>query len=309
MIDEGLARASDTLLFAAVIAYVVAMFGYFVELSFGRLAPRPIAGGAVDTVPAPVAAAVAAPSRVPRLAGRVAVVATVVGLLLHVASAVTRGLAVDRVPWGNMYEFSSMVSLFAVVAWLGVIRRHPLRHLGGFVMLPVILYLGVAALVLYAPAAPLVPALNSYWIKIHVVGAMASSGIFMVGFVAAALYLWRSWRDRRAPDKPSRLPSAATLDRVSYRVHAFGFPVWTFTVMAGAVWAEAAWGRYWGWDPKETWSFVTWVVYAGYLHARSTAGWRGRRAAWIAVAGFASLMVTYYVVNIWVSGLHSYAGV
>ena len=306
MIDEGLARTSDTLLFLAVVSYVVAMFGYFVELAFGRLPLKPIAGGAVDTVPASVAASlVGSRSRVPVLAGRFAVVATVVGLLLHGASALLRGLAVDRVPWGNMYEFSSMVSLFAVAAWLVLIRRQPLRHLGGFVMLPVILYLGIAALVLYAPAAPLVPALNSYWIKIHVVGAMASSGIFMVGFVAASLYLWRV----RVGDRPSRLPSAATLDRVAYRVNAFGFPVWTFTVMAGAVWAEAAWGRYWGWDPKETWSFVTWVIYAGYLHARATAGWRGTRAAWVAIAGFVSLMVTYYVVNIWVSGLHSYAGV
>ena len=307
MIDEGLARTSDTLLFAAVIAYVVAMFGYFVELAFGRLPLKPIAGGAVDTVPPSVAGSLdMSRSRVPVLVGRSAVVVTVVGLLLHVASAVTRGLAVDRVPWGNMYEFSSMVSLFAVGAWLALIWRQPLRHLGGFVMLPVVIYLGVAAMLLYAPAAPLVPALNSYWIKIHVVGAMASSGIFMVGFVAAALYLWRAYRGEH---RPSRLPSAATLDRVAYRVTAFGFPVWTFTVMAGAVWAEAAWGRYWGWDPKETWSFVTWVIYAGYLHARSTAGWRGTKAAWVAIAGFVSLMVTYYVVNIVVSGLHSYSGV
>ena len=306
MIDQGLAQASDNLLFAAVVCYVVAMFGYFVELSFGRLVPRPIAGGAVDTLPPSYASVSVAPSRVPLFAGRVAVAFTVLGWGLHAASAVARGVAADRVPWGNMYEFSSMVCLCAVTAWLYLLTRQPLRHLGGFLMLPVILYLGIAALVLYAPAAPLVPALNSYWIKIHVVGAMASSGIFMVGFVAAVLYLWR---ERRGPERPSRLPSAETLDRVAYRVNAFGFPVWTFTVMAGAVWAEAAWGRYWGWDPKETWSFITWVVYACYLHARATAGWRGPRAAYVAIAGFASLMVTYYVVNIWISGLHSYAGV
>jgi cytochrome c-type biogenesis protein CcsB len=153
-----------------------------------------------------------------------------------------------------------------------------------------------------------VPALNSYWIKIHVVGAMTSSGIFMVGFVAALLYLWRDAVERRHPGRPSRLPAAATLDRVAYRVNAFAFPVWTFAVMAGAVWAEAAWGRYWGWDPKETWSFITWVIYAGYLHARATSGWRGRGAAAIALVGFASLLVTYYVVNLWIVGLHSYKG-
>ena len=307
MIDEALARTSDTLLMWAVVAYVLAMLGYFAELAFGTRTPRPIAGGAVDTMPPSVSAALAdAPSQASGV-GILAVALTLVGWGLHVGAAVTRGLAVDRVPWGNMYEFSSMVSLAAVTAWLGVLRRHRIRHLGGFVMLPVVIYLAVAAMVLYAPAAPLVPALNSYWIKIHVVGAIMSFGIFMVGFVTAVLYLWRVRADRRGV--ASRLPAAATLDRVSYRVHAFGFPVWTFAVMAGAVWAEAAWGRYWGWDPKETWSFITWVFYAGYLHARSTAGWRGSRAAWVAVVGFGSLMVTYYVVNLVVSGLHSYSGV
>jgi len=305
VIDEGLARTSDVLLYGAVMAYVFAMLGYFAELAFRQVPPAPIAGGAVDTLPPSYAASVAPVSRVPRLAGLVAVAITVAGWGLHVGSVVTRGLATDRVPWGNMYEFSSMVCLCAVTAWLYLLTRQPIRHLGGFLMFPVVIYLGIAAMVLYAPAAPLVPALNSYWIKIHVVGAMASSGIFMVGFVAAVLYLWRV----RVGDRPSRLPSAQTLDRLAYRVNAFGFPVWTFTVMAGAVWAEAAWGRYWGWDPKETWSFITWVIYAGYLHARATAGWRGTRAAYVAIAGFASLMVTYYVVNIWISGLHSYSGV
>ena len=162
---------------------------------------------------------------------------------------------------------------------------------------------------LYTKAGPLVPALNSYWIKIHVVGAMTSSGIFMLGFVCTVLYLVRASWERRHPDAvgTGRLPSAATLDRVAYRVNAFAFPVWTFAVMAGAVWAEAAWGRYWGWDPKETWSFITWVLYAGYLHARATADWKGRKAAWVAVAAAGALIVDYYVVNIFVVGLHSYA--
>src|SRR5438477_114134 len=104
------------------------------------------------------------------------------------------------------------------------------------------------------------------------------------------------------------LPPSETLDRLAYKTIAFAFPIWTFAVIAGAIWAESAWGRYWGWDPKETWSFITWVVFAGYLHARATAGWRGRRAAVIALIGFASLLVTYYVVNLWIVGLHSYKG-
>jgi cytochrome c-type biogenesis protein CcsB len=313
-VDQGLAHTSDTLLFAAVVCYVLAMLGYFVEFAFARLpAPPPIAGGAVDTLPPVYTRRVSRASRsrgVPAFAGLVAVFLTVLGWGLHNGSVVTRGLAAHRVPWGNMYEFSSMVCLVAVTAYLWLLTRQPVRYLGGFVMLPVVLYLGLAGTVLYAPAAPLVPALNSYWIKIHVVGAMTSSGIFMLGFVVTLLYLGRSWWESRHPGvSSSRLPSAASLDRVAYRVNAFAFPIWTFAVMAGAVWAEAAWGRYWGWDPKETWSFITWVIYAGYLHARATAGWRGRRAALVGILGFASLMVTYYAVNIWISGLHSYAGV
>ncbi len=310
MVDAGLAHTSDTLLFFAVLAYVVAMLGYAAELAFGRLGgTAPIAGGAVDTLPEEYLSRTAAHAARyrdrawPAVAGQVAVAVTVAGWALHNGSVVTRGLAAHRVPWGNMYEFSSMVCLVAVTAYLYLLSRSNLRYLGAFVMLPVVLYLGLASTVLYAPAAPLLPALNSYWIKIHVVGAMTSSGVFMVGFVLTLLYLVKSrWSG-------ARLPAAATLDRVAYRVNAFAFPIWTFAVIAGAIWAEAAWGRYWGWDPKETGSFVTWVVYAGYLHGRATPGWRGRRAAWIGVVGFGCLMVTYYAVNLWISGLHSYAGV
>ncbi|HVE98839.1 MAG TPA: c-type cytochrome biogenesis protein CcsB [Mycobacteriales bacterium] len=327
--DPDLAAASDWLLFGAVLCYVVAMLGYAAELAFGRRAPdgpAPIAGGSTDTLPAEWVSERAA-RRVarhggergwPTAVGKAAVAVTVLGWLLHNGSLVTRGLAVERVPWGNMYEFSSAVCLAAVTAYLYLLTRQPVRYLGAFVMLPVVVYLGIAGTVLYAPAAPLVPALNSYWIKIHVVAAMTSSGIFMLGFAVTLLYLARESWERRHPEVPEvgagaasrvRFPAASTLDTVAFRVNAFAFPIWTFAVIAGAVWAEAAWGRYWGWDPKETWSFITWVVYAGYLHARATAGWRGRRAALIGVAGFTALMICYYAVNLWISGLHSYAGV
>ncbi len=105
------------------------------------------------------------------------------------------------------------------------------------------------------------------------------------------------------------LPTAEGLDRLASRIIAFAFPIWTFAVIAGAIWAQEAWGRYWGWDPKETWSFITWVLFAGYLHARATSGWQGRRAAALALVGFASLVVNFYAVNLWIVGLHSYAGV
>ena len=164
---------------------------------------------------------------------------------------------------------------------------------------------------LYTDAAALVPALNSYWLLIHVSVMVLSFAILTVGAVLAALYLWRHRSERRGSlgALAGRLPDAAALDRVTYRVHAFAFPLFTFAVIAGAIWAESAWGRYWGWDPKETWAFITWVVYAAYLHARATGGWRGRRAAVIALVGYAAFLFNYFGVNILFSGLHSYGGV
>ena len=265
----------------------------------------------------------------PRLArwiGAAAVVLTVLGWAVHVGSAVTRGFAADRVPWGNMFEYSSMICLIAVTVFLALMTRRQVRWLGVFVMLPVVLTLGYAGTDLYVPAGPLVPALNSYWLKIHVATAILATGIFLVSGVLTVLFLIRDrWENRltevaagRAEASRAmrnrggivmRLPSAATLDTLTYRTIAFAFPIWTFAIVAGAIWAEAAWGRYWGWDPKETWSFITWVIYAAYLHARATAGWRGRRAAAVSLFAFVALFIDYYLVNLVISGLHSYSGV
>jgi cytochrome c-type biogenesis protein CcsB len=254
-----------------------------------------------------------------RRAGAVGLTLAGVGLAVHTGSVVARGLAVDRPPWGNMYEFSSAVALTAVAAFLVLVSRRSIdRGIGAFVMLPVVLYLGLAGTVLYTEAGPLAPALNnSYWLKLHVAGAILASGAFLLSGVVAVLYLVRDRYDAKvAAGRRTRfplsmgasLPAARALDRATYAVIAFAFPIWTFAVIAGAIWAEAAWGRYWGWDPKETWSFITWVLYAGYLHARATAGWRGRKAAWVAVAAALALIIDYYVVNIFVVGLHSYGG-
>jgi len=246
-------------------------------------------------------------------AGRIGLLFTVVGAGLHLGSVVSRGYAAGRVPWGNMYEFSSMVALLAVGIFLTLVATGRLeRSLGAFVMVPVVLYLGLAGTVLYTAAGPLVPALDSYWIKIHVFAAILATASFLFSGVLALLYLARARFDRSAAPRfplsvAAALPAAKALDRVSYAVIAFAFPIWTFAIIAGAIWAEAAWGRYWGWDPKETWSFITWVLYAGYLHARATAGWKGSKAAWIAVAAAVALIIDYYVVNIFVVGLHSYA--
>ncbi len=316
-VDLDLARTSDNLLFAAIVCYAVAMVGYAAEFAFGHRLRKartpdlaPIAGGAVDSLPSSYTGGrTAREGRVREnwasAAGRAAVAVTVLGWALHNGSLVTRGLAAHRVPWGNMYEYSSVICLIAVSAYLVLLTRQPIRYLGAIVMAPVVINLGIAVTVLYAPAAPLVPALNSYWIKIHTVAVMTASGMYMVAFAATAVFLVKDLSGGRLP----WLPSAEKIDTVAYRLTAFAFPIWTFGVVAGAVWAEAAWGRYWGWDAKETWAFITWVIYAGYLHARATAGWKGRGAAVIGIIGFASLMINYYAVNLWITGLHSYAGV
>jgi len=434
MVDESLARTSNLLFQVAFFLYIAAMVGYFFRMAFTRFTADGVMAG----------------TRAGARVGLVATALTVVGVGVHLASVVLRGLAAGgRVPWANMYEFSSLMALIAVVVGLVVVqRRMGMGHLMGFVLAVAVLSMTIA-LLLFTEAAPVVPALNSYWIKIHTSAAMAASAIFSLGFVATALYLVKDTAERRVADSaaygngtvgaarapglaasagatsgstatgsvdpdairpgpdlpegdlpehglpegdlpegdrpegrpdPGRpegfendgglelrtasplaqrkalsalmfplvpfavaflfvltiwrapmdalvaasgvallgaavrfsvpyLPPAAKLDNLAYRVIAFGFPVWTFAIMAGAIWAAEAWGRYWGWDPKETGSFFTWTLYAAYLHARSTRGWRGRRAAWVAVAGFVALMVTYFAVNLAVVGLHSYSGV
>jgi cytochrome c-type biogenesis protein CcsB len=289
--------------------------------------PEPGSAATAPAVPAPPVPAPPTSATPPASlgatgrAGAVGVALTLIGALVHLGSVVTRGLAADRVPWGNMYEFSSATALAAVGIFLFLVaRRRVDPRVGAFVMLPVVLYLGLAGTVLYTAAGPLVPALDSYWIKIHVAAAVLASGAFLFSGVVALLYLVRSRYDDKTaagagagtpPRFPlsigAALPSAAALDRATYTVIAFAFPIWTFAIIAGAIWAEAAWGRYWGWDPKETWSFITWVLYAGYLHARATAGWKGSKAAWVAVAAAVALIIDYYVVNIFVVGFHSYA--
>ncbi len=313
MTTEQWARVSTDAFNVALGAYIVGMLGYFYYLAFRN-----------------------------DVAWRFARLAAWVGLSANVVSVASRGIAAGRVPWGNMYEYSSILALLVVAGYLVIVEGvYRVRTLGGFALAFSVLTMAVAVMFLYVGPGPLVPALNSYWIKIHVVAAILGSSLFALGSIVTILYLVKDLREQRlaaalppitggaadAVDLPPHfeagadepvdasvsrrglLPSPAVLDRIAYRTIAFAFPIWTFAIIAGAIWAENAWGRYWGWDPKETWSFITWVIYAGYLHARATSGWKGRRAAVIALVGFASLLVTYYAVNLWIAGLHSYAGV
>jgi cytochrome c-type biogenesis protein CcsB len=331
VIDAGLAQTSNHLLYGSMAAYAAAMYAFAAELAFGR--PRKgadaaeparekaaVGAGATTTAepatsppPSPVDAT--APDERSDRMGRIGVSLLVLAFLLHGSSVLARGISAHRPPWGNMFEFSTAGALAVTAVFLVLLGTgRPIRYLGVFVVLPVLLTLGLATTVLYTESAQLVPALRSYWLYIHVTAAIISSGILTIGALQTICYLVQARRERvpaadRAPSFMDRLPSADTLDRAAYRMHAFAFPLWTFAIIAGAIWAENAWGRYWGWDPKETWAFITWVVYAAYLHARSTVGWRGGRAAAIALTGYTCFLFNYLVVNIWLVGFHSYAGV
>jgi cytochrome c-type biogenesis protein CcsB len=310
VVDTELADLSNNMLLGAVLLYVVAMIGYAADLAFS---PRPAKAKARQPVGA--GAPIEEPAEEPeprsrRDWGRFAMLITVFGWLLHAGSVITRGLSVSRWPWGNMYEFVVAICLAAVTAYLVLAVRNKARYLGAFVMLAVVLGLGAATIWLYQAPGELVPALKSYWIAIHVGAAIVASGGFTVGFVATLLYLATARHE--AAGKTGfldRLPGSEVLDQLAYKSTVFVFPVWTFAIVAGAIWADEAWGRYWGWDPKETWSFIVFAIYAGYLHARATAGWKGRKAGAVAIVGYAALLFNLVGVNIFLEGLHSYADI
>ncbi|GAB4098181.1 c-type cytochrome biogenesis protein CcsB [Sinomonas halotolerans] len=250
-----------------------------------------------------------------RRAARTGVALSVLGLAIHAAGVLTRGLAAGRVPWGNMYEFCTTGALLVVAVFLVVLIKRDLRFLGTFVLGLATVMMVAAAVSFWTPVGHLVPALQSYWLIIHVSIAVLSSALFTLTFSMAVLQLIQGRREARiAAGGADRggfmrlVPSALTLETLAYRINTIAFVGWTLTVMFGAIWAEKAWGRFWGWDTKEVWSFVIWVVYAAYLHARATRGWTGARAAWLSIVGYACLIFNFTVVNMYFSGLHSYAG-
>ncbi len=327
MTSAQFAQLSNHLIGSAIVVYGLAFFAYVAEIAFGsrRLSvtsqaeavlvgagsrATPSVSGAVDgDGDAYGDASGGAPGLAERW-GRTGVGLTVLAFLLHGGAVGARALSAHRVPWGNMYEFSTTGALAVVAVYLVLLRRSDVRYLGVLVVAAAVGTLAIAARYLYTESAALLPVLNSYWLVIHVVAAIVASGLFTVGAVTTVFYLLRSRAEARGRTDGwvGRLPASARLDELAYRLHAFAFPIWTFAVICGAIWAENAWGRYWGWDPKETWAFITWVVYACYLHARATAGWRGRGAAVIALVGYATFLFNYFGVNIFISGFHSYSG-
>lgn len=323
---DSLASLSDLLVYTAIAVLALAFLAYAADAS-RRVGHRrvPVATSAGVTKVDAERPPHARPDRHPESdqervtsatgwAGTAGTNLLILGWCLTVAAVAARGFAALRAPWGNMYEFVLVLSAVVPAVFLVLLRRHPLHALGLWVAGLVLLALGSAVTVLYTPVDELIPVLNSYWLVVHVAAAILSGGIFTVGALATCAFLVRDWRERRSgqrADEPEHEPRLGTagLNSLAHTVHAFAFPIWTFAVLAGAIWAENSWGRYWGWDPKETWAFITWVLYAAYLHAESTAGWRGRRAAWFAVAGYLAFVFNFFGVNLWISGLHSYAGV
>jgi cytochrome c-type biogenesis protein CcsB len=298
MSDNSAAILSNNLIYSAMVFYTLAFFAHAVEVAWSVKTPaKSVKKTKLDF------------SRTERI-GRLASAFMVLGFLLLLPGVIFRGVSANRVPWGNMYEFSITGALAFSAAYLFALKKYKLRWLGLPVSLSVLLTLGTAVTLLYRPSAPLMPALKSPWLVIHVSAAIISGGVFLLANCIAATYLILDRYEQKVlrPVWAEKLPSLETLDNLSYRLVALVFPLWTFSVIAGAIWAEAAWGRYWGWDPKETWAFITWVAYAAYLHARVTIGWRGRKAAWLCLLAGSTFLFNYIYINVWGTGRHTYSG-
>ncbi|KAA0973134.1 c-type cytochrome biogenesis protein CcsB [Paeniglutamicibacter gangotriensis] len=284
-----------------------------VLVAAGAIAPPPSGNPGNDLVNDSMAYTAASAKR---MAAKVAVSLSWLGVLLQGFAVVARSIAAGRVPWGNMYEFLSTGAFLVALVFMLVLVKKDLRFMGTFVIGLVTVMLCGATLGFPTPVAHLVPALQSYWLVIHVSIAVLASSLFTITFAMNVLQLLQHARmDSLAAGKPDKMPfmrlvpGAAALENFAYRINAVAFVMWTFTLIAGAIWAEAAWGRYWGWDTKEVWTFVIWVVYAGYLHARATGGWTGARSAWLSIIGYLCIIFNFTVVNLYFNGLHSYAGV
>ena len=242
-------------------------------------------------------------------AGKWATCTAVAGLCTHTAAIVLRTMEAQRAPLSNQYEFASVFAFGIVFCYIILEQRYRARYrvFGAFVMPFAIIIMAYAA-TLPKDIRPLMPALQSWWLKFHVGTAIFAYGSFAVACGLAFMYLYRSYKEESGQlgFVAEKFPPLAVLDDFIYKTVAFGFLFQTLVIVTGAVWAEQAWGRYWGWDPKETWSLITWFIYAIYLHARFTRGWGGKRAAWFAILGFACVLFTYIGVNVLLPGLHSY---
>jgi len=314
---ETLAAWSLVGVYSAAAVYLGAFVLFLLDLAKrSSTTPAPARGVAVATAgttavlveapPAPPAA-----SDRPSRNARIGLALTALGWGVHVLAIVLRGVAAERVPWANMFEFALTGTGIMVGVFLFANLWKDLRFLGTFVTGLAVLLLVLATRNLYVDVVPLPPALDSAWLVVHVLVAILGTGFFALG---AGLSITQLLQQRREAGRLTgvsfltRVPGSTTLEALAYRVNVIGFVLWTFTLIFGAIWAERAWGRYWGWDTKEVWTFVIWVVFAGYIHARATRGWRGTPSAVLAIVGFAAVLFNFTVVNLFFTGFHAYSG-
>ena len=298
MSDRSAALLSNNFIYSAMAIFALAFLAHAIEVAWSLKTPElTVKKTKLDF---------SKTERVGRLGSAFMLIAT----LLLLAGVIFRGISANRVPWGNMYEFSITGALSFSIAYLFALVKYKMRWLALPASIAMLITLGTAVTLLYRPSAPLVPALKSTWLVIHVSAAIISGGVFLLANFIAGTYLILDRYEQKGarPIWMQKLPSLESLDNFSYRLIALVFPLWTFSVIAGAIWAEAAWGRYWGWDPKETWAFITWVAYAAYLHARVTIGWRGRKAAWLCLLAGSTFLFNYVYINVWGTGKHTYSG-
>ncbi len=315
MTDQAWETLSNQAVAAAGLLYFLSLLAYLVQWASLRHVPvvaeRKVAVGAGGLDKPDRQEDDEGVSRRAAMTGRLGLVLATMACAVQFVALLGRGMAADpnRVPWGNMYEFTLAGTFVVAFLFLVLRRRLSLDWMGPLVVAIVLTLLMVAVIWLYDPVAPLTEALNSYWLVIHVVSAVIATGAFTLGGVCSVLYLVKERRGDKTTGYLARVPEPAALDRTAYRLHAFGFPVWTFAVLiTGPIWAHQAWSSYWNWDPKEVWAFITWVVYAAYLHARATAGWRGRKAAILALVGMATLWFNFIGINYFsTTSQHSYA--
>ncbi|MFF1540692.1 c-type cytochrome biogenesis protein CcsB [Microbacterium sp. NPDC058269] len=315
---------SPVLLWTAIAIYAAAFVAYAFDLARRSQATADAqnaresvlvgAGGGSITASTGAPGAGAAPQRF--VMARIGTSLTVLGFLFHLAAAITRGIAAGRVPWANLYEFAMMGTLLIIAVYLVVLTRIDLRFLGTFITGLVVVLLGLGATNFYVDVSPLMDPLKSVWLVIHVFVASLATAFFALAFALSVIQLMQSRRERLLGEGATKtgpgflrtFPNAVRLESLAYMFTIIGFILWTFTLIAGSIWAYYAWSRFWGFDVKETWTFVIWVIYAGYIHARATRGWRGNPSAWLAIVGFSAVIFNFTIVNVFFKGLHAYSG-
>lgn len=324
MTTDTLAAYSLLAVYSAAVIYVLAFIGYVVDLArraSGEVAAQPAqaaasaasgakSGGTTVLAPARAATASAPPARSGR-AARIGLALTVLGFAVHVLAIVLRGIANGHAPWANMFEFAVTGTAAIVGVYLVVLVLRDVRFIGSYITGMVALLLMLASMNVYVDVVPLPPPLQSGWLVVHILVAVLGTGFFALGAGFSIFQLLQARRELGSTERPRFLrafPSSEVLENLAYRVNVIGFAFWTFTLIAGSIWAEHAWGRYWGWDTKEVWTFIIWVVYAGYIHARATRGWRGTPSAWLSIVGFAAVLFNFTIVNLFFKGWHAYSG-